>query len=175
MFSPNLSAHLTAEKEIQEHLNQPLITENYSFDETFDQDCLKSDASISATPKPILRIIWWTIWCLLLVVQFSIGLQRETSSNNLHQYTVNWCIGLWIVSSRLFLKTVADCNSVLVNRIPELITCILVVMVSFGWLECAFLAMVVSITALSLYVVVHSLYTLANFSPDSSRIDERKN
>lgn len=176
MLNPDTPTNSIADEEIQEQLKQPFITKNIACDAAReDGNSMKSECNFFTTKKSILRVIFWTLFSLLLMVQFRVGLQHSSSSDNLHHYTVNWCIGLWVIASRLFLKTVADGSSVLVNTIPELITCVLVIMVAVGWLECAFLVMVLSITVLSLHVVAQSLYTLANSSPDTDTITESSN
>lgn len=147
------SLNLIVENEIQ----QPLVTD-CAINEILDEDA--RDAHIPVPLKPFPRIILYTISNTLLVVEFSIALQRQDSSYNLHRFTVYWCIGLWVISSRLFLKTVAEWDSAVVNSIPEFITIIFMIMIVGGWLECAFLAIVLSVTLLSLYVVAHSLYNL---------------
>jgi uncharacterized membrane protein len=75
---------------------------------------------------------------------------------------VNWCIGLWIIASRLFHKTVQSASI-----LPEYITVVLLVLIAVGWLEGAFLVMVLSTTVLSMHVVVRSLFHLANLHSES--------
>lgn len=169
MWSPNISEDfIEDDRVIQQELDQPFIPKHCPVDGVRDDgDSVKSDVHfVSTTKKSIGRIIFWAFFSMLLVVQFRVGLRKSNSPDNLHHYTVNWCIGVWIIASRLFRKAITDGRSAFVTTIPEIITCILVILVALGWLECAFLLMVVSITVLSLCVVVHSLYTLADFSSD---------
>ena len=174
MSNPDIPANsfIADDEENQEQLHQPFIAKHCTSDGT-NEDGDPANTKVHSSSKSIGRVVYWTFFSLLLVVQFNMGLQHSQSSNSLHLYTVNWCIGLWVIASRLFRKTIADGSSTGFHTIPEVITCVLVIMVAVGWLECAFLVMVASITVLSLCVVIQSLYSLAGFSPDTDTAAER--
>jgi hypothetical protein len=158
MWNSNLSANsLVRDEMMQQQLHEPFLRKD------INKDCESPTDDAPSYEGSMARVIVRTILSLLLVVQFNIGLRNDTDKN-LHHYTVNWCIGLWIIASRLFRKTVQDAD---VKTIPEWGTGILLVMVAIDWLEGAFLVMVLSTTVVSLHFVVRSLFHLANLYSES--------
>ena len=113
------------------------------------------------------HVILWFVLPSLLFVQFAISfLYSDETPHHLQWSTVNWSIGLFVVASYLFRRTLQDhcvgqvTLDALLFLLPEIIMDVLLGMVLFGYVEAAFLTMVFSTVLLSFYVVCQSLYTL---------------
>lgn len=153
---------------VHSELQAPLLEDEHQESPTEAKDPLREAILLVASP----------LLLLLLLFQFGMAFRMHSQPDNLSWTSVAVSIVLLGVTSRLYRAACAYARrcttAVALLWIPEILMGVVLGMVLFGWVGAGFVVMLLGMLALSLFVIVVTLYTMCRSEQNDFAMEARQ-